>query len=82
MFWTNKLKNIGFKMLRDYQNWTTNDEQLFICSLGARKMLNVNRAEMLMRYITASKKRVNWGSIKKQDCIKFAKRELHRELNK
>lgn len=61
------------------ESYSTADEKEFILNLGtyrpANKQIETSE-DLLKRYISASKKRVRWGTVSKDSCIKFAKEEL------
>ncbi len=60
-------------------NFATEHEIEFIRSLGTNHESKIPKHKLLQNYITASRKRVNWGAIDRSKAIGFAIDELVRE---
>ena len=60
-------------------NFATEHEIEFIRSLGTNHESKIPKHKLLQNYITASRKRVNWGAINKWKAVGFACEELGRE---
>ena len=60
-------------------SFETEHEIEFIRSLGSNHESKIPKHKLLQNYITASRKRVNWGAINKWKAIGFACEELDRE---
>ena len=60
-------------------SFSTEHEIEFIRSLGTNHESKIPKHKLLQNYITASRKRVNWGAIDKFKAIGFACDELARE---
>lgn len=60
-------------------NFATEHEIEFIRSLGTNHESKIPKHKLLQNYITASRKRINWGAINNLKAIGFACDELVRE---
>ena len=60
-------------------NFATEHEIEFIRSLGTNHESKIQKYKLLRNYITASRRRVDWGAINNLKAIGFAIDELVRE---
>ena len=71
-------------MRSSIKNHTTNDEIIFIKSIGNYHLdaMKLDKVTLLNRYIGSLKLRSNWNNIDKYKVISFATQELTQEMAK
>jgi len=60
---------------------STNDEMVYIQTIGMHQIKKVPRIELLKSYVNSLELRVNWGDMDKFKVVNFAKEYLAMELN-
>lgn len=66
------------------RNWTTENEKEWLNNIGQHnknRRNNLTVSHALQKYLEASKKRVNWGSMNKEEVIVYVENLLKRELD-
>ena len=66
------------------RNWTTENEKEWLNNIGQHnknRRNNLTVSHALQFYLEASKKRVNWGSMNKEEVIAYAENLLAKELD-
>lgn len=64
------------------RNWSTENEKDWLKNLGTHRRNSLSKKESLEKYLEASNKRVNWGSINKEEILSYAKELLEKENKK
>jgi len=66
------------------RNWTTENEKEWLNNIGQHnknRRNNLTVSHALQFYLEASKKRVNWASIDREEVVAYAESLLARELD-
>jgi len=66
------------------RNWTTENEKEWLNNIGQHnknRRNNLTVSHALQFYLEASKKRVNWASIDREEAVAYAESLLARELD-
>lgn len=66
-------------MVTESRNWTTENEKEWLNNLGTHRRNGLPKKESLEKYLEASEKRTDWGSINKEKVLAYAKELLERE---
>ena len=60
---------------------TTNDEMVYIQTIGLHQIKKMNRLDLLKSYVKSLELRQNWGDMDKFKVVTFANDYLQKELS-